>query len=242
LQVVAPDFTDVQQLLYDTTTTSSLMTLPLSPGAYTWRIRASNDSSRTGYVEQRFEVALSEASTFSLERPVAGFRTNATEVAFTWQSVEDAEFYVLYIDGPSTERALVQSNTIRLPIAGGDGAYQWYVTATSEGKTIAQSDTLLFNYISGVAPVPEIISPGEGDQVSATVQFQWERMLDSVLGDSLYLYNGAGELLSDYPVFSVESAMTITDLPVGGYQWQLRTVDAEERPGELTELVSFEVQ
>ena len=242
LQLVSPGFDNIQQLLYDTTTTSSIITLEVPAGSYSWRLRATNDTSRTNYVVQNFEVSVKEMQQIRLTSPATDYRTNESLVGFSWEPLEDVDFYVIHLDGPGAQQTLVQENNASLAVTGGDGEYRWYVTATLNDRTTVDSDTLTFNYLSGLAPAPVAIRPLAGAVTGDAVTIEWNRLLDSVLGDSVYLYNDANELLPGYPIFSTNGAHSEQITDAGDYQWQVRTVDNEGRAGALSELISFQVQ
>lgn len=243
LQIVSPDFEVPTRLFYDTIISEIGVKLNLESGKYSWRVRALNEQSRTEYQSLAFEVNTNaDATLIGLLRPREGTKTNALMVDFSWEAIADVDFYVLNVAGLSSQNIITENNAISISITAGDGSYDWSITAFTNDQQTIYSDTLSFEYVSGPPAAPELISPASEAMLSGQVNFNWNRSLDSILGDSLFLFDSGMNLLSGFPRYTNSQEFIGNGLNPGDYQWQVKSVDQDGRVGEASVVRSFSIQ
>ena len=243
LQIVSPNFDAPTELLYDTMISKAGVRLALQPGEYSWRVRARNEQSETDYQSLNFEVVSNaETPVIELLKPSESLKTNAIEVEFSWRTNEEVDFYILNVAGLIEENIITSNNVLSIPIDGGDKTYQWSVTALTNDQQTLFSDTLSFEYFEGLPAAPELVTPADDAVLSSDVNFEWSRTLDSILGDSLYVFDGEMNLYSGFPKYIQSESFQILQLPAGDYSWQLKSLDEDGRTGKASASRKFSIQ
>ncbi len=163
LQVVSPRFDSVQALVLDTVVTGNKFVYSLAPGAYQWRIRAANGSSRTAYFTQNLyiEVSTLPAQTVLLSAP-ADNQTFNTGTTFRWEALYGAQQYRLQVDTlnfgsrtPPLLDVLVTSTSYPYTFPG-EGRYQWRVRAENDQE---QSQWSRVQQVGYDATPPAAVAP-----------------------------------------------------------------------------------
>lgn len=230
-QIATPDLEHPLHYVADTVITAALLSLPLDPGTYAWRVRAKNGNSSTDYYQRTLVVT--EASSLAdltplLTAPAANAATAAEPVVFQWQALSGAEDYRFELRTGDQTGPLVQAQIVdgtQLSVASlAEGSYTWGIQGQSSGSSS------LFNYralrIDRTAPgSPLLIAPAAGATIQHTsFTFQWQSGTDaSTTTDSLFV--------TDANTVHVR-ALTVTDgsyadsLANGTYTWWIRTTDA----------------
>lgn len=228
LQIVKPNFIAIQQLILDTTIVTTKFFYTLQPGTYQWRLRAKNSSSQTEY----FTFNLTIDSTLNLSgqpviltSPTDNYYTNSFSNTFSWQTMPNADSYILQIlsgatvISTQTSTALVSNYTFTA-----QGVYQWRVfaqNATSNSSYYTRTIT-----IDTLKPDVPVLSYPLNDTITADpIPFEWNSV---ELGISYQI------LISTDSTFSSVTKDTITsnnfydfyNATIGTYYfWKVRSID-----------------
>ncbi len=245
IQVARPSFTSPEELVYDTVTTSTTLSLDLTPGEYQWRVKASNDGFQTAYTTNSLSVtaaAVTENPVITLVSPGDEYRTNEQSVTFRWSFSETVDFYVLRIEGPTDLDFVTESQQLSVGFETNDGDYTWNVTGVNAASsTNYYSDTLSFTYTSGIPSAPVLGSPADGAVVSLPHEFTWSRQLDNIVRDSVFVY-AADTLVAGYPVGVAAEIYIVQGLSAGAYEWSVKSTDNQGQTSEESAKRGFTVQ
>ena len=148
IQIAEPDFETAQQIVVDSTQSATNFTTTLDGTAYEWRVRAENSGYVTAYTSQRFSInALvpdisNEIVTVLAPADASTFTTTDT-ISFSWNSLTDAENYVIQIAIPDFANAteiiedVTQTETTFSVSNLDESSYEWRVKATNADSETA---------------------------------------------------------------------------------------------------------
>lgn len=228
IQIARPNFATPEELVYDSALEVSTLTLSLLAGEYEWRVRGVNDDFETSYTTYSLTVTepvAEENPTITLVSPVDDYRTNEQSVTFNWSFTEEVDFYVLRISGPTDLDFVTESEQLSVSFDANSGDYDWSVTGVNSTDNINYySDTLNFSYTDGIPGTPELTSPTAGESVSLPFQLTWNRQLDNIVRDSVFIY-GADTLITGFPVGVQAENYLLQGLGSGDYEWSVKSVD-----------------
>ena len=143
LQIATPNFENAQQILLDSTVSITSFSNQLDFGTYQWRIRAENSVYTTAYSTQTFSVNANLAPDISdddvtLLSPANNTTFGTTDTLnFSWETIDDAEEYVLQIVTPDFDTAtetIESLTTTETSFSTSNleaGSYQWRVKAVN---------------------------------------------------------------------------------------------------------------
>lgn len=179
----------------------------------------------------------------------------AFEIPLRWTSVNGADSYqVIYRTSrnPIPQLIVTSETSLNITLSPGEDAstltVQWSVQSLAEGA--APSAPSLSSFSVGLQgtplpdffptptplPAPVLIAPPNGsvireNELGRPVSFQWQG-IESATRYDLQIY------LDNKLFFQTESQTSQSDVVLGGvpliqknYQWQVRAIDANERPG-----------
>lgn len=230
LQIVKPDFTAIQQLIVDTTVSTTKFIYSLQPGTYQWRLRAKNGSSQTDY----FTYNLTIDSTLDLSgqpvilsSPADNYYANSFSNTFTWQTMPNADSYILQIlsgttvINTQTSTALTSNYTF-----ASQGEYQWRVFAqNSTSNSSYYTRTITIDTAKPNVPIPGF--PLNDTLTADPIPFSWNNVetgisyqilistdstfasvtKDTITGDNFYdFYNASVGVYYFWKIRSVDNA------------------------------------
>jgi len=255
LQVVKPDFGNIQSLVLDTNVTSNKFTYAFSSGPFQWRIRAENGSSQTAYVTRSFSVDSTlnlAGQTITLLSPTDTYISKNYKQQFKWlllSSAEDYRFEILSGTSIIYTNATYTKDTITYTFTG-DGTYTWRV----KGQNVQSSTPFTTRSITvdGTAPsTPVLLSPNDLDSTSfsigtktkASITLSWDRVVansGSAITDSVLVYQvpATSEFISTTTTLTSYS----DSLPTGQYYWKIRSYDAVGNKSNYSVIRSFKVK
>jgi hypothetical protein len=208
----------------DTSDTS--MTLPLLPGTIRWFVEAtfkgcpSTRSAKSKFTVPKANNCSGEAA--QLVAPAGGAAITSPEVDLTWNAVNGASHYIVWIqrnDGTPTaiDRTTDTNKRVRLT----DGKFDWWITTFASGCpavdsahstfTIPQPDDACDN------KKPQLRSPSDDSTVTQPVVFSWTpvaratgyKVFAASDGDSPNLVDTVGAVTESHPIA----------LPTGAIHW-----------------------
>jgi hypothetical protein len=238
IQVVYPDFTSPQILLYDTLVDADRFYPNLNPGyTYHWRIRPENSSSNGDWVTRSLTidstVSLSAQSVVITSPATNGYATSLSTVSFVWNAISGITFYRIDITN-TTSGTNVTSTTTTLNTFSytfPQGNYSFSVRA--ENATSFTPWSIRTFSIDQTAPTaPQLIVPAHltfYPTPPALVNFDWSSATDA-LTDSLYISTDSTfttGIQSAVLLNSSQSAYTWTGAQASTvYYWRVRSMDA----------------
>jgi len=135
LQVVQPDFNNIQKLFLDTVITTNKFSMTFAPGDYQWRVRAMNNSSNTDYVNYWFTIDSSldlASQTLLLLSPANNVYKNTLTHTFSWSPLSNADNYVFQLFDSSGVAAGAAQSVITNSVTNtftSQGVFKWRVFA-----------------------------------------------------------------------------------------------------------------
>jgi hypothetical protein len=231
IQIATPDITNAVYYVVDSLVSTTTFTFPLSPGSYSWRARAENASSTTGYSERSLVVLESntlDGLTPILLTPGNNAVLRSLSIAFTWSALAGAEDHRFELrsgsqTGPLVLAQLVEPTTLTVNDLA-EGSYTWGVQGQNATSTSAFSYRAL--RVDRTPPsVPTLLLPaGNSSQANTTTTFQWQSGVDQASGsvDSLFILSASQELIRN--VLTTSTSLT-DSLGSGTFTWYVRTVD-----------------
>ncbi|MBI2269773.1 MAG: hypothetical protein HYU69_05375 [Bacteroidetes bacterium] len=254
LQVVKPDFNNIQALMLDTNVTSNKFAYTFGSGAYQWRIRAENGSSQTAYVTRGFSVDSTlnlSGQAIVLVSPSDNFISNTYKQQFKWyplSNADDYRFEMLSGTGTIYINATYTKDTLTYTFSG-DGTYTWRVKGQNvQSSTPFTSRTIT---IDASAPnTPTLLLPNDQDSTTfsvgtkskAAINLSWDRgtVSGSAITDSVLVYQVPAT--SNFLYKSTTSTIYSDSLPLGTYYWKIRSYDAAGNKSAYSVVRSFKVK
>lgn len=244
LEIVSPSFDSVVQLIAQVEITEgNTSEESLSAGVYQWTVIGYNANSETK--PMLYDLIVKDDSTanlgsqnLALVEPVENLVTNATNINFLWQELEDASAYKIQVASPdfSNSTFFVVNETVLTDNYSAiltEGEYRWRVRAENETSISSYTErTLTIDLTPPEAP--QLLNPIANDSISLPVMLTWEVDPQSKM-DTLYVY--ADENLD---VLVLKQATTATFFELNGltemedYYWRLRSVDEAGNTGDYS--------
>ncbi len=188
--------------------------------------------------EDIIEVPDISENTVTVLAPTDQAVLNVTTVNFSWNALEDAEMYTLQVATPNFENAaqIVLDSTVAstgFTHALSPNMYQWRLRAeNSDFQTTFTTQSFIINTSEAIdisneeivllAPADDVFLP-QGD-----VNFSWE----PILGADTYIFqiatpnfDEAVEIVEN--TTTLQTAITISNLPSNIYQWRVKAVNAD---------------
>lgn len=253
VQIVYPDFSAPQQLLYDTAVTGDRFYPNLNPGyTYWWRIRPENGSSEGEWVLRKLTIDSSASlasQNVQITTPLSnGYATSSSSVSFAWNAVSGASLYRVDILNSTTGTSTITltTSTTAYTAALPQGSYEFKVRAeNSVSFTPWASRT--FSVDQTAPTVPQLISPATNSFYAtppATLQFDWSNDA-TAYSDTLWIATDstfASGVLIQQMLLSSQSNYTWTGAQANTtYFWRVRSADAAGNRSNYSSVFRFTV-
>lgn len=253
VQIVYPDFSAPQQLLYDTAVEGDRFFPALAPGStYYWRIRPENGSSEGDWIVRRLTVdsttSLANQNVLITLPAGNGYATAASTVAFSWNALSAASYYRLEIINATTAASVVSTTVTatNFQYTLAQGSYEFRVRGENSSSFTSWS-TRTFS-VDQTAPVtPSLVAPANNSFYASppsTLTFDWTSGADAQT-DSLFV--------SVDSTFASGTVLTLAlSAAQGGYNWtgalsgtvyfwKVRSVDAAGNNSNYSTIYRFDV-
>ncbi|MCH2232938.1 MAG: hypothetical protein MK078_01710 [Crocinitomicaceae bacterium] len=192
LQIVEPDFVNINTFILDSNITDEEFYFIMDPGSYQFRIRGENSAHQTQYLGP-FTIVVDSVSDLSsqaipLLSPNDNIYSNATTFTFSWQGIYAADSYELQIRSGSDFDA---SGTIIHSASGifgtsysppadqfsAEDVYTWGVKASNATSESDFSSRRI--YIDRTSPIEQTLTaPANAASFTDTVSFYWTTSTD----------------------------------------------------------------
>jgi hypothetical protein len=254
VQIVSPSFSNIQQLITDTSVTTDKFTKVLTPGTYQWRVRATNNGGETPWTTRTLTIDTSSNLSYAaviLLSPADSFYTNASSVTLSWASVNNATTYELSTSGVSSTSANYSTTSAVLSFAN-EGMVTWSVRAENSFSFSPPSSRKIF--IDRTAPLTINLNssyPPTTPAVPADTLFKWTPLSDSYKDVIEISDDGfVSSLLKRDTVMTTVSGsrtypITSTNFtPTTGitYSWRIKSIDKAGNVGSYCTAKTFSVQ
>lgn len=239
--LVSPDFENVTKVLADTIISENLINLTLSPGKYSWEVRAINSGYQTKLFQRSFIVDTAQffdISQFSLKviSPGHGDSVIAKEVFFWWDALASASSYQLRIVTPyfTNPVELVTDTTLvknQFQVSLLPNHYEWEVRALSGPyssiwtRSSFNLDSIEVEDISSETPL--LYSPKDQSLwINEPVRINWQ----TIKGVEKYRIRIVKPNFSNPDYFLLDTLVTGTNLfkslPFGMYEMSIQGVNS----------------
>ncbi|WP_158829362.1 hypothetical protein [Mucilaginibacter lacusdianchii] len=238
----------------DTLVKGDKFSTTLSPGNYTWRIRAENGSTETAYSEPRsFTVVFSSIKNQKVQilAPTNNLLTNQSSITFSWGNLYGATRYQLQADtnGFADESKLVVNQTTPAQqfsySLNKDQNYQWRIRAENDTAQSQWSTINTFTFDHTPPAVVSLTAPTADQSVSLPVNLQWAASSTAVKY-RLYLYKGDSNTAfgNSFPMLLNTTSYTLTQGASLGDRiyWKLTALDAAGNESAPSTIRSFVLQ
>jgi hypothetical protein len=253
IQIVYPDFSAPQQLLYDTAVAADRFTPSLLPGnSFEWRIRPENGSSEGAWITRTLTIDSSvslENQSVIITLPASnGTSTAGSTVSFSWNNVAGSTLYRVEIANVTSGAVVVASTTTltNFTTTLAQGSYEFRVRAENFASFTAWS-TRTFSVDQTAPPSPTLISPASNafyPTVPSSIIFDWsnstdaftdslEISTDSIFVSGIILRVSLSASQSTYTWNGAQSAMT--------YFWRVRSIDLAGNRSNYSSVFKFVV-
>lgn len=242
IQLVTPSLDNLKQIILDTVTTSTSLSLTLVPNKYQMAIYAQNAGYRSKTTTISFEI--SESYDLSPQEmnptlPSNLSATNSSSITFRWDAITGAASYIFELfdaNGKTQDGAVaVSGNTITIPSSDNkigqltEQAYSWRIFARNE---ISDSKAAISRFtVDRTAPAqPKSIQPKESDTTRVTTAvFSWTKEADkgTPIADSIIIANDQSfaSIIKRAPCINNTFSYTFAST-TATYFWKLKQSDA----------------
>ncbi len=231
-----------QNLVLDSLTTKTNLTLPLEAGSYIWRVRAENYAYQSTYsFPSNFSTNIPDDLTNQqviLLTPDNDKYLNFKKITLSWQQLDKATSYsVRVVNAANGQEVYPQTDvtdtsvTLDLP-AIEDGNYEWRVKAKNADTETKQYGAKKFNIDTNAPNQPKNATPADNSTqtVNTAVNYTWTIATDTGTIKSPISY--VVEFASDanftnitQTLNSSTATLQYTFSNAGTYYWRVRAID-----------------
>jgi hypothetical protein len=239
LQIVSPSFNRIEQFVLDTNISTHSFEINLTPGAYEWRVRAANGSSKSDYALRSLQIFATNDVTkqkVQLTNPSDAKATNLTSLVFDWQILYNATDYIFQIwepdlNGTKIKDTLISSSSLSINWTWPNGSYIWGVKAYNNISNTYTQFTARSIMVDTIPPsvISSIDSPRKDSTINSwPITLKWSRKDTdggSKLYDSVYVSADSSFSSNVYKYKSYNKNQSISLSSNGKYYWKIKTSD-----------------
>ncbi len=229
IQIVDSTFSNIQQIVVDTNTTSDKFVISLSPGKYQWRIQAYNSGTSTQFQTYNLTILSSpdlSGQTVLLISPANALITNTATQVYKWDTLSNADGYRFQVTNSSNAlMADYYLTTDSFPLTLSDGTYTWKVRAeNSFSNSPYTSRTITIDLTAPTTPVG--VTPADADTSANPVGITWTHDV-SAAGDSVFI--STDTLFANPAItlfYTTTPSYNFTGVTGQKYFWRIKSGDA----------------
>lgn len=244
MQLVEGTFSSVTKFVLDTTINQNKFSVTLYPGSFQWRVRGENNGGVSDY--STFNFVIDSTLNISslqvvLSSPTDNFITNNDNVTFVWNSLLNADDYLVEVHqntwtGSVAFGPQITSSTTLSTILP-EGTFVWGIqarNATSATSTTFSTRTLTIDTTS--PNVVTLILPADNAILSDVYNtYSWSQGANTgtALTDDIYFYS---DLAATTLIKTAQAVGTSyqDSLGVGTYYWRVQSTDAATNVGPFS--------
>jgi hypothetical protein len=232
IQIVQPNFDNIQILVLDTQVLGDRLIYPLFPGQYQWRIRSENGSTHSAFITRYIRVDTNSNlnnQTFIVLTPGNSYISNNSVVDFTWVAFPYATYYeFILLDSSGNILHTKRSYQMFLLDTISEGRYTWHAHAVNTNNGTSTQFSPINNLVIDLTP-PVVASPQSPVNNSVDtniVTLSWTHS-DEIYGDSVFVSNDSTFRTAVINKFLINtSSCILPSLPINqSYFWRIRSRD-----------------
>lgn len=252
MQLVEGSFSSVTKFLFDTTITKNKFQYTLYPGSFQWRVKGMNNGSETYFTT--FSLTIDSSLDISsqqiiLSSPTDNYITNNTNITFSWNSLLNADDYLIEIHENTFSGNLVfgpqVTSTTSYNTTLNEGTLVWGVqgrNSTSNTSTPFSTRTLT---IDTTRPnIVTLVSPADNATLNDVYNtYTWTQGVNTgtALTDDIYFYSDAGATNLIKTMQAVGTSHQ-DSLGTGTYYWRVQSTDAAGNIGPASNIRKVTIQ
>lgn len=241
IQIVKPNFGQIETFLVDSNVNGTSVSFQLDKGNYEWRIQGVNNGYKTEYLVHTLYVdSSSNLNNFSINiiAPQNNFYSNTTTIQANWNQVSIADNYNVILksgsdwtSGTTNESDNTTNTNYTFSTLLSEQTYILGVRAENNYPSYTDYETRVINIDQTSPGQPTITTPTYESffNTNNTVSFDWTRandigIIQSPQYDSIYIYTDSLQTLF------LREQLTPTDFQTtfpntGDYFWRIKTFD-----------------
>ena len=251
MQLVEGSFGSVTQFILDTNLANNKFDYTLYPGSFQWRVKGLNNGGETYYTT--FNLTIDSSLNISnqqliLSAPTDNFITNNDYVTFSWNSLLNADDYLIevhentwsgnLVHGPQVTTNLSYSTT--LP----EGTHVWGVQARNSSSNSSTAFSTRTVTIDTTSPnIVTLNTPLDNATLSNTFHsYTWTQGSNSgtAISEVIYFYSDAGATNLVKSANAVGSSHS-DSLGLGTFYWRVQSTDAAGNIGSMSVIRQFTI-
>lgn len=247
VQIGKPNFSQTQQLVLDTTISTTRFEKELIAGNYEWRVKAVNSAYETQFQTNTLEVTGTSLTTSTLElvSPQNDFVTNIGNVNLVWKAIAGAKEYHVQVWKPDVNGTKVKdiiTTNVSTTNAFEDGKFTWRVRAQNDTENSKYTARILT--VDTTAPnQPVLKTPvNNSSGTGTTVEFSWDRIAISGTTeiDSIFVYTDAALQTLNFKAKGTGKKLSKV-LTSNTYYWFVRSYDQAGNSSAKSGTFSFTI-
>lgn len=248
IQIVTPDFVNTEKMITNNWVTDNQFSITLSPGEYSWRVKARNDQSETNYTTNKFTIYSSKITSkiINVYTPENDALYNTKNIVFSWESLGNNCTYILELrknEWSNNEVVKkIETTSTTTTISLGTGNYSFNTQAKDNiNSEVSQSNIRDFEVDIEKPSVPIIQSPMNGYITdSSNIELTWTESSDDVESYVIEIYelnNSLYTLSKRETLYEPNFSYSITE--GGNYTWRVKSIDHAGNESSFTTYFSF---
>jgi hypothetical protein len=245
VQIVDSTFTNILQLIADTSLSENKFTISLPAGKYQWRIQGYNSGTETVYQVYNLTILSSpdiSGQVVTLVSPANGLLTKTATQTYKWDTLANADGYRFQVINSSSvviADYFLQTDSFTLTLS--EGTYTWQVRAENTFSSSPYSSrSITIDLTAPTAPIG--LTPTDGSTEANPVSITWSRD-NSAIADSVFISNDTlftNPAIS--PFYTTSTLYNFTGVTTQKYFWKIKSVDAAGNWSGYSSVKKFIVQ
>ena len=238
IQIVKPSFSNIQQLMVDTSLTTNKFTYSLNPGTYQWRVRGVNNGGNSYYTVRTLIIDTTSNLAYIsviLTFPADSVYSKLFSQSFSWSPVSVATSYLASISGLTSGTSLTTTSFSYTFAA--EGTYTWQVRAENS-YSISQysARTIIIDTTRPLAPT--LSTPASLGTIHSGDSLKWTRntgtgklgaytdvLYVALSSDSLFNSPIVSQTITGNTAYKVDTLSGIGFVKGSSYFWKLKSLD-----------------
>lgn len=236
MQIVEGSFSSVTALLLDSNITTNKFDYTLYPGVFQWRVKGINNGSETYYTTFTLTIDSSLDITSQqviISSPVDNIITNNDSVTFSWNSLLNADDYLVEIHQNNWSGSLVFGpqivNGTSFSTILAEGTFDWGIQARNQTSNTSTSFSIRTITIDTTSPnVVTLVSPADNSTLTDTYNtYTWTQGANTgtALTDNIFFYSDTAgtNIIKSVPASGTSHQ---DSLGLGVHYWAVQSTDA----------------
>ena len=252
MQLVEGSFSSVTKFILDTTITNNKFVYTLYPGSFQWRVKGINNGSETYFttytliIDSTLDIGSQQ---LILSSPADNYITNNDNITFSWNSLLNADDYLLEVHQTTWSGSLVLSPQVTVNTSYSttlpEGTLVWGVQARNSTSNTSTAFSTRKITIDTTSPGQvTLVSPLDNATLSDVYNnYTWTQAANSgtALTDNISFYSDAAAttLIKSAPATGTSYQ---DSLGVGTYYWRVQSTDAAGNVGQASSIRKVIIQ